>query len=69
MRKRLKELAEKLFSFKFVCLLITVGLLVGGFIGEGVFLTVLLAVIAGREGQKLASLMTRKEDEGRELGG
>jgi len=69
MRKRLEELLEKLISFKFVCLLITIMLLVLGYIGEGTFLAVLITVIAGREGQKIAGLMTKKDDNGTECGG
>ena len=69
MRKRLEELSEKLISFKFVCLLITIVLLVFGYIGEGTFLAVLITVIAGREGQKLAGMMARKDDARTEAGG
>ena len=69
MRKRLEELFEKLISFKFVCLLITIVLLVLGYIGEGTFLAVLITVIAGREGQKIAGMMTRKDDARTEAGG
>ena len=69
MKKRLEELLEKLISFKFVCLLITIVLLVFGYIGEGTFLAVLITVIAGREGQKIAGLMTKKDDNRTECGG
>lgn len=62
MKERLKQLLEKLLSFKFTCLVITIVLLVTGYVNEGTFLAVLLAVIAGREGQKIAGKISGVQD-------
>lgn len=67
MKERMIELIKKLMSFKFVCLVITIALLITGYVTETTFLAVLLAVIAGRESQKIFG--KNDEQTGNEIGG
>lgn len=56
---RLKLLAGKLLSFKFVCLLIASLLLVGGYLNDRDFTMIFCTVVFGREGAKF--LNNRKQ--------
>ena len=56
---RVKLLAGKLLSFKFVCLLIACVLLVGGYLNDRDFTMIFCAIVFGREGAKI--LNSRKQ--------
>ena len=60
---RLKDLAEKLLSFKFVMVLITTLLRILGFVGNAEWLTVTTIVITGREISKGINGFTRGKNE------
>ena len=66
---RFQRLVEKMLSIKFVIFIVATVLRCCGVIGNAEWLTVALAVIAGREIQKLKDFkFTRKETDEESLG-
>lgn len=60
--KRLIALPSKMIGFKPACLYLATWLLIKGYIGQGVWLAVLMMVLFGIVGLKVAgSLFTRRE--------